>query len=158
MGKEKEMKPWLGQYPVVSEDHHADLDARAAILELRGKLPRDQAERQAHQDYLKDQAYRASAHHLLGIRASIASGNDAAATRHGQSYATAMRAAGHGPLESPPQQVLDYIKDAKNKVFSFKEHESDGIFSPVTLPKASSSDEILAQKLETLKGLKDKLK
>jgi hypothetical protein len=116
------------------------------------------AEQAAHSDYLKDQAYRAGAHHLLGIRAAVASGHDEAAKRHGEAYATAMKAAGHSPLESPPKQVLDYIQDAKQRVYSFKEHEADSLFQPSPLPEASDDDEALGQKIEALKGLKDRLK
>jgi len=154
----KEVAPWLGHYQVVSEDHHPDLEARAAVHEFRGGLPRDVAEQAAHKDYLKDQAYKSAAHHLLGVRAAVASGHDQAASLHGQSYATAIKAAGHSPLESPPQKVLDYIQDAKNKVYSFKEHESDGLFQPTPLPEASISDDDLGKRMEVLKGLKDRLK
>jgi hypothetical protein len=154
----KEVKPWLGHYAVTSEDHYPDLESRSAILEFRGGLPKDLAEQQAHKDYLQDQAYRAGAHHLLGIRAAIASGHDEAAKRHGESYAAAMKAAGHSVLESPPQKVLDYIKDAKQHVYSFKEHDADGLFRPEPSPEASPDDEALKGKIEALKGLKDQLK
>lgn len=155
----KEVAPWLGRYKVISEDHHPDLDSRAAVHEFRGKLPREQAEIEAHSDYLRDQAYRSAAHHLLGTRAAVASGNESAAQKHGQAYATAIQAAGHSPIESPPQKVLDYIKDAKQHVYSFKNHEADGLFGrPVSLPEASGDDEALKGKLEKLKGLKDQLK
>ena len=158
MDKKKEVKPWLGHYQVVSEDHHIDLESRAAIHEFRGGLPRDVAEQAAHKDYLKDQAYRSGAHHLLGIRAAVASGHEEAAKRHGEAYSAAMKAAGHSPLEAPLKQVLDYIQDAKNKVYSFKEHESDGLFQPTVLPEASVSDDDLGKRMEILKGLKDRLK
>ena len=156
--EKKEVRPWLDRYKVISEEHHPDLDARAAVHEFRGKLPREQAEQEAHKDYLKDQAYRSAAHHLLGTRAAVASGNDGAAKRHGESYATAIQAAGHSSIESPPKEVLDYLKDLKSKVYSFKEHEADSLFEPASLPEASSDDEALRGKIEKLKGLKDRLK
>jgi hypothetical protein len=158
MADAKEVKPWLGRYKVISEDHHPDLDSRAAVHEFRGKLPREQAEQEAHKDYLQDHAYRSAAHHLLGIRAALAGGNEAAAEKHGSAYATAMKAAGHGALETPPEKVLNYLKDLKSKVYSFKNHEADGLFEPSVLPEASSGDEALKQKIEKLKGMKDQLK
>jgi hypothetical protein len=158
MDNKKEVKPWLGHYRVVSEEDHPDLEARAAIHEFRGGLPRDVAEQASHFDYLKDQAYKAAAHHLLGIRAAVASGHDEAAKRHGESYATAIKAAGHSPLESPPQKVLDYINDAKQHVYSYHDHPADQLFQPVSLPEASSSDEDLGKRLGTLKALKDRVK
>ena len=155
--KEKNVKPWLDHYPVISEDHHPDLDARAAVAEFRDKLPRELAERKAHEDYVKEHAYRAAAHHLLGTRAAVASGHDAAAKRHGEAYVAALEAAGHSAMDAPPQKVLDYIQDLKHQVYSFKGHPADALFQPKSAPKATDDDKALRDKLEVLKELRGKL-
>jgi hypothetical protein len=155
--KGKEPKPWLDHYPVISEDDHPDLDARAAVAEFKDKMPRELAERKAHEDYVQEHAYRAAAHHLLGTRAAVASGHDAAAKRHGEAYAAALEAAGHSPMGTPPQKVLDYIQDLKHQVYSFKGHPADVLFEPKESPKATDDDKALKEKLEKLRELKGKL-
>ena len=153
----KETKPWLGHYPVISDDHYADLEARAAVAEFRDKFPRELAERKAHEDYLKEYAYRAAAHHLLGTRSAAASGHDAAAKKHAQAYAAALKVAGHSPLSTPPQKVLDYIQDLKPQVYSFKSHPADALFEPQESIKATDDDKELKGKMENLWDLRRKL-
>jgi hypothetical protein len=147
----------LDYYPVISEDHHADLDARAAVAEFRDKLPKELAERKAHEDYMEEHAYRAAAHHLLGIRAAMASGHDAAAKRHAQAYAAALKVAGHSPLGTPPQKVLDYIQDLKNQVYTFKDHPADALFESQESPKATDDDKELKDRIGNLRDLRKKL-
>ena len=147
-----EPKPWLDRYPVLDEEHHADLEARAAVNELRGKMPREEAEARAHGDYVKERALDAAAHHLLGVKAAHAAQHVNAAKQHGAAYAAAMTAAGADPYEQPPQAVMDRIKDAKQKVYSFKAHPADAFF-----PVPEEVKDPLQKSLDRLLDLKRQL-
>lgn len=149
-------KIWLGRFPVLHEDHLPDLEARAAVHEFKHKLPRDVAEDKAHQDYMKDQALEAAAHHLLGIRAAHAAGHDEAAQQHGEAYAGALKHAGFDPMQTPPQEVLDRVKAARPKVYSFKAHAADQLFTPQP-SEADAADQHIRQLLDKLQQLRSGL-
>lgn len=149
-------KVWLGRFPVLDDSHQDDLEARAAIHEFKGKLPRQQAEERSHSDYLKEKALDSAAHHLIGIKAAHAAGHDEAAGKHGEAYAGAMKAAGHDPFSAPPQEVLDRAKNAKHSIYNFKAHEADQLFTPEHR-EADGADEHIKGLLEKLQGLKASL-
>jgi hypothetical protein len=134
-------KKWLDRYDVLDEDHHNDLEARAAVHEFRGKMPREEAESRAHSDYLRERAYDAAAHHLVGVRAAHA----------------AMEAAGEDAHKPPPPPVLDRLKDTKLKVYTFKNHPADQFF-PAQQEAASDEDHALSSKVEKLRALSAQLK
>lgn len=150
-------KVWLGRFPILDESHQDDLEARAAIHEFKGKLPRQAAEERAHGDYMKERALDSAAHHLIGIKAAHAAGHDEAAGKHGEAYAGAMKAAGHDPFSTPPQEVLDRAKHTKNNVYSFKAHEADQLFTPEHR-EADTADEHIKGLLDKLQALKSTLK
>jgi hypothetical protein len=153
----KQPKPWLGKYDVLDEEHHGDLDARAAVHEFRNKLPMEEAQAKAHGDYLRDHALRAAAHHLVGTRAAHAAGNMETAHKHGAQYVAAMEAAGEDPRAQPPKEVLDHVKDAKMKLVTFKSHPADRFF-PVAEDEATDDDAEMAGKLDKLKQVSAQLK
>ncbi len=151
---------WLGKYPVLHEDHHADLEARAAIHEFKDRHPRDRAEGLAHADYLKERAYDAAAHHLLGLRAAHAAGHGEAARQHGEAYVGAMKHAGHNAFEAPPQEVLNRIKDLPTKVYTYKAHPADAYFAPEASTEAGSDkkpDTSTRDLLDRLKSLRQQV-
>lgn len=145
-------QPWLGRYDVLSDDHHPELDARAAVHEFKGRLPRAQAEAQAHRDYLKERAYDAASHHLLGVRAAHAAGHMEAARAHGAQYAAALTSAGDDPAAAPPRAVLDRAQDLKLKVYAFKAHPADRFF-PVEVKEDQPAPAPAQQAVNRLKGL-----
>jgi hypothetical protein len=151
--EKKEPQRWLGRYEVASEDDHPDLDARAAVYEFRHGLPRDTAERQAHASYSKEKAYDAASHHLLGLRAAAAAGEDGAAEKHGNAYAAALQHTGHEPTGPVPKEVLDRIRADRPKVYNFRSHPADSLFEPVD-SEADKEDETLRGFLEKLEQLK----
>ncbi len=137
----KESKYWLGNYPVMSADDHPGLDAAAARKEFVDGMPRQDAEVAAHRDYVRAQALRSAAHHLVGLRAAHAAGDDEAASAHSSAYEHSLRQAGHEPGGQPPQAVLDSIRDQRPKVYEFQEHPADRMFRvashlPASDPKA----------------------
>jgi hypothetical protein len=150
-------KKWLDRYDVLDEDHHNDLEARAAVHEFRGKMPREEAESRAHSDYLRERAYDAAAHHLVGVRAAHAAGHMQAAQQHGMAYQAAMEAAGEDAHKPPPPPVLDRLKDTKLKVYTFKNHPADQFF-PAQQEAASDEDHALSSKVEKLRALSAQLK
>lgn len=157
MSDKKSPQTWAGQYPVLHEDHVPELEAAAAVHEFSRGIPRADAEARAHGDYVQSKALDAAAHHLLGCRAAHGAGHDDAAMMHGQFYAGAMRAAGHDPFEAPPQEVLDRIKDAAPKIYNFKAHAADAMFSPET-DVADGDDARIKAGMERLIALRDRAK
>lgn len=148
---DKQPQVWLNRFPVLDAEHVPGLEAGAAAHEFRNGLPREQAEARAHEDYLKERALDAAAHHLVGIRAAHGAGDDHAARQHGDAYAAAMQAAGHNPFSPPPGVVLDRVKDARSKLYSFKAHPADSLFAaPAAEP--DPADARIAALLERLQG------
>lgn len=146
---------WLGRFPILDAEHLDDLETRAAVHEFKYGLPRARAEEAAHADYLKERALDAAAHHLVGIKMAHAAGHDEAAAAHGNAYAAAMTHAGHDPFRVPPPEVLDRVKDARQKLYSFKGHAADAFFVP---PEAGAdpADAHIQDMLGKLKALRAK--
>lgn len=144
---------WQNRFPVVAPEHFDGLEAAAAVHEFKHKKSRDAAEHAAHDDYRVEQARDSAAHHLLGIRAAHASGNDGAAREHGEAYAAAMKAAGHDPFAPPPPQVMDRVREAMPKVYSFKAHPADVLFASAP-PEADPADAHIQNLLGRLNSLR----
>lgn len=147
---------WLNRYPVLDEAHVDDLDMRAANHEMKGRKPRDQAEAAAHADYVRERALDSATHHLIGIRAAVAAGQDDASSAHGEAYAAAMKAAGHDPFQPPPQEVMDRLKANRPKVYSFKAHPADQFFVPAPA-EADPADLRIQQLMGHIKALSDQV-
>jgi hypothetical protein len=147
----KEPATWRDQYQVLKPEHGDLLDVNAANHEFRGGLSKEDAERQAHSDYLKNLAVKSAAFHYLGARAAIAANHQDAAKQHGFAYTMAMKHLGHGPLDAPPKEVLEHVKDLESNPYSFKNHEADHFFqgSPDPAPKDEN-----ARTLELIENLK----
>lgn len=146
---------WNG-HPILDESHAAELETLAGVNEFRHKMPKEEAEHAAHRSYMTDRALDMSAHHLIGARAADAAGDEASARQHVEMYATAMKAAGHDPRQTPPKEVLDRIAAARPKVYKFKPHEADSLFeAPREIPHEDEPD--LWAKLDELKALRAQL-
>jgi hypothetical protein len=147
---------WNKRFPILDESHQHDLDARAAVNEFKNRLPRQVAEERAHKDYMREHAIAAAAHHLLGVRASHASGHDEAAAKHGEAYAGAMKAAGLDPFGAPHEDILNHIKANKPEVYSFKAHPADQLFTPEHR-EPDEADTHIQKLLEGLGSLRQRL-
>lgn len=142
----KESK-WLDQYPLVGGEHAPELEARAAALEFKDRLPRDEAEAQAHHDYLGRHALEAAAHHLTHARAAREMGDDEAAGKHGDGYATALKHLGLDPVGPVPKEVLEHVRNTPSK-YRFRPHAADGILA------GDPGSDSTRQKLEKILKLK----
>lgn len=120
---------WLDKHPMVDPNHVHELETRAAALEFKHRMPRDQAEEQAHKDYHRNQAIDAAAHHLLGAAAARAANDDDVAGKHGEAYANAAEAAGFDPMGKPDPEILKRMKSTPAKIASFKSHAADELFA-----------------------------
>jgi hypothetical protein len=153
---DKELPKWRNTYETLKPEDHDQLEANAAIKEFRGGLPKEQAEDRAYGDYLDDKARDACAFHYLGMRASVAAQHEPATKRHGEAYSLAMKHLGLNPLDAPPKEILDRIKDSDNGPYSFKAHAADSFFqTKVEIPgvKEEPANRTL-ELLEKLKALK----
>jgi hypothetical protein len=154
----KEPIKWLGRHIIQDPTDIDRLDAASSVHEFRGGLPKEQAEDRAYGDYLDDKARDACAFHYLGMRASVAAQHEPATKRHGEAYSLAMKHLGLNPLDAPPKEILDRVKDASKGPYSFKPHSADSFFQPkVEIPgvKEEPANRTL-ELLEKLKALKVK--
>ena len=90
------------------------------------------------------------------MRCATAANHESAAKRHGEAYSLAMRHLGLNPLDAPPKEILDRIKDSDKSPYSFKAHAADSFFEPkVEIPgvKEEPANRTL-ELLEKLKALK----
>lgn len=150
---DKEPVRWRNQHSILSPEDGDALETSAAIAEFRGGLPKEEAERKAHSDYLRNHALDAAAHHYLGMRAAVAAQHMAAAKQHGQAYVLAMRHLGVNPTGTPPKEVLDRIQDSKNSPYKFVGHKADSFFTP-QLPEIEPEDKEKVKTQELLEALK----
>lgn len=126
---DKELK-WLDKHSILKEEDIPSLEASAAIHQFRHGKDQDQAELDAHKDYLKDHAIKAMAHHLMGSKAALAVNNEEAALQHGKAYEAAAKHAGFD-IGKVPDEVLEAIKNGQHhKLYKFKTHDADQFFLP----------------------------
>lgn len=143
---------WLGR-PILDPTHHQDLETRAAMNEFHHKMPRHEAEQRAHDDYVKEQRERAAAHHLAGMKASMATGNHEDARRHWALYDLHLKALGKESVGAiPPEIEKRMMEDGDKPVYKFKAHKGDlyALHEPSkdTAPPAGQP----IQKAESYKG------
>lgn len=111
---------WLGR-PIVHPDHANDLETEAAINEYGLKMPRAQAEDQAHKDYVGKQREAAASHHLSGMKVANATGDTEAARKHHMMYSLHAKALGFEPVGEAPASIADkHVYKLK-----FKPHQGD---------------------------------
>jgi len=115
---------WLGKYPVLHPDHLNDLETLAGVHEFGNKMPRHEAEKKAYGDYVEDQRLSAAAHHLAGLKAAQAAGNQPAAIKHGQMYSLHSQALGHEAIGEPHKHVAARMQNIKG-IANFKAHKGD---------------------------------
>lgn len=120
-----EQPQWRGR-KLVSPQHVADLEHRAALKEFEGGLPRGQAEEEAHRDYSREHHLQAAAHHLRGLRGAQGAGDIEEARKHGMAYSLHLNALGHDEFDAvPPEiQALTEAPDRKSQG-RFKAHAAD---------------------------------
>jgi hypothetical protein len=116
---------WLGR-PILHQDHVQDLETRAAVNEFHHKMPRHIAEQAAHESYVKEQRERAAAHHLAGMKASMATGNHEDARKHWALYDLHLKALGKDSIGAIPPEIEKRMMEAGDKpVYKFKAHKGD---------------------------------
>jgi hypothetical protein len=121
---------WLEKYPVLSEHDIPGLEASAAAHEFKHGKGREEAEKAAHNEYLKGHAVSAMAHHLMGSKLALSAGNEEAALEHGKKYELAAKQAGYG-TDKVPEEVSKILKSGElKKIYSHKAHKSDVLFEP----------------------------
>jgi len=117
---------WKGRSIIHPKDAQ-DLDRRAAVHEFKGGLARQQAEDQAHKDYVHEHHLDAAAHHLAQIRQAQAVGDHEAAHKAGVLYDLHARGAGHNPLDPVHPDIETRLKQNVGKHFKFRAHRGDGL-------------------------------
>ncbi len=128
MPDSKKLHPpqWLGR-PILHDEHVQDLETRAAINEFHHKMPRHEAEQGAHDSYVKEQRERAAAHHLAGMKASIATGNHEDARKHWALYDLHLKSLGKESVGAVPPEIEKRMMEehGDKPVYKFKAHKGD---------------------------------
>lgn len=116
---------WMGR-PILHEDHGHDLERRSAINEFHHKMPREQAEQSAHDDYVKEHRLKAAAHHLAGMKAAQAAGSHEDSKKHWMLYDTHLKALGLDSVGAVPPEIQKQMDNPdEKKVYKFKAHKGD---------------------------------
>lgn len=149
---------WLDSYTILKPEDEDLLSTIAAQHEFRGGHIKEEAEQKAYEDYLRNHALDSAAHHYIGMRAAIAANNTNAAKQHGVAFAAAMNHLGHNPVDVPPKEIMDRVKDIEKNPYKFIPHSSDVLFEQKTKeePVVSEQDKtkLLLSKLQSLKNSK----
>lgn len=122
MNKNNSIPKWMDRKVLKDSDSKA-LNQRAAELEFKNKMPRDQAEDAAYKEYVKDNHKTAAAHHLQGIKGASSAGDMEEGRRHGLLYSLHMKALGHDPNGPVPPDIKS-VSDG-GKFYKFKPHKAD---------------------------------
>ena len=146
---------WQDKYKILDKDHEHDLATRSAIHEFKNKMPREEADKQAHKDYVKQKAIEAAAHHYMGMRAAAALDDRHLSKKHAKAYEAACKAMGESDVGAPSQEILDHIKNHHPSVYKFAKHPHDDLWEK---SEPAQKDPNVQEILDTLTKLKDKLK
>lgn len=125
MASKKPPVLWQG-HPVEDEEHHRNLDLKAAVLQFHHGLDRLTAEKQVKHDDRVERHQKAAAHHIDGMRAANAVGNHEDAEQHHAMYSLHLRALGLNPSEAVPSEVERWRGDKDKKhAYTFRGHPDD---------------------------------
>lgn len=155
---------WAGK-TILDPTHKDELDMHAAESEFKERVPRDQAEQEAHSAYKNKHHKAGAAFHLSGMRAAQAIGSEDGmkeATKHGALYIKHMKALGHDPVAEPPEEIKNLVDAEDHKrVYKFKTHPADQFVvesqtsekkedAPMTEPKEMTKAEKVKQMWDNL--------
>lgn len=122
----KKQPKWLDRFLVSHPDHVNELEQAAALHEFDSKMPRHQAEEKAYSDYRKQQHLHGAAHHLRGLKAAQASGDQDDARKHSAMLELHAKQAGFDPYSDLPAELQQHLHAEKPEpVHKFKAHRSD---------------------------------
>lgn len=122
----KKQPKWLDRFLVAHPDHVNELEQAAALHEFDSKMPRHQAEEKAYSDYRKQQHLHGAAHHLRGLKAAQASGDQDDARKHSAMLELHAKQAGFDPYSDLPAELQQHLHAEKPEpVHKFKAHRSD---------------------------------
>ena len=125
MASKKDKLFWQG-HPVRDEEHHRDLDLKAAIYQFHHGLDRAASEKRVKHEDRVERHQQAAAHHLDGMRASYAVGNHEDAQQHHAMYSLHVKALGGDPAGAVPSEVAKWQGDKEKKhAYTFKGHGDD---------------------------------
>lgn len=104
------------KYPILAEDHKADLD-RYSVRHRYGDKPMSwgDAEAKAHEQYLSDQHYKAAAHHFAHHQAAEALNDKEASAKHMLHYTAHVKKAGGNPFGPVPKEVIEHMREVTGK-------------------------------------------
>lgn len=114
---------WNGRKIAKEEDRH-DLENRAALYEFKHRMTRSDAEHRAHHEYRQDKHREAAAHHLQGLKASQAAGDQEEGHKHGLMYQLHMKALGLDPMSAVPKEIQS-LAEKQEKFYKFRAHRGD---------------------------------
>lgn len=118
-------KQWMGR-SIAHSSHIHDLERAAALKEFGNGMDREDAEKQAYHEYLRDQHVHAAAHHLRGLQAAQGSGDLEEARLHGEAYHHHMSRAGFDSMDRVPEEVRGIMEhEGKGRHYKFKAHPAD---------------------------------
>jgi hypothetical protein len=115
---------WAGK--PIAHPSHADTLAQDAVINEFGpdKLPRQQAEAKAYEDYVRQQHAEAAAWHLSGMKAAHAGGDLESAKKHSLMYQLHSKKLSHDPV-GPAHPMVTAHMSKSPKPQRFKAHRGD---------------------------------
>lgn len=110
--------------PVLRAEHAQDLDHAAAARSLSSGSAQE-GERQAYEEYSRQQRLDAMAHHFRQAGEAQKRGDRLTSDRHMLAYAGHARALGIDPAGHPPPEVGERIRQLAGKRAAFRGHPAD---------------------------------
>ena len=123
MDDKKTGPTWNGR-KVAKESHIPDLEAKAAQLEFKNRMSKEDAEQRTHHTYKQEQHRLSAAHHLAGLKAAQAAGSHEEGHKHGILYAEHLKQLGLDPMGPVPDEIKSLV-EKQDKFYRFKSHQGD---------------------------------
>ncbi len=113
---------FAGKYPLADAGHHDEVATNAALHMLKGGLPKEQAEKKAHDEYVTKLRTDAAHYHSAGMKAATAMGDTESAKSHAGMLQLHRKALGDNPIGALPSRQAGQSVAPKMK---FKPHPGD---------------------------------
>lgn len=117
---------WQG-LPLAHGSHHDELELNAAINQFSSKMPKQQAEQKAYADYKSAQHKAGAAHHLNGMKAALASGQQDLARQHAAHYSSHVQQLGLNPTDPVHPEINAMAGKPSKSLGGFKAHGADAL-------------------------------
>lgn len=138
--QKKEAGPQWRSRPILKEEHAQELDHAATAAAIKSGSAKE-GERSAYEQYERSHRLDAAAHHFHRMAKAVGCGNRDLAERHRLAYAGHAQALGYEPLQKPPPEIGERIRQLEQgREPGYRSHAADVFSQPLERSERLSKD------------------